>query len=291
MPELPELEILRRSIRKRLVGRRITDVEVRKEPCVNLPPKKYRQAIAGATIADCTRKGKLCLVHLDNGNTIVVHLALGGLFVRGKEDDFEPDDIQVLYRLDDGSDLVAAKLMLGNVHVHPTATLQESDNRLAKMGRDALDDLPTVEEFEEICARSRTGAKAFLMDQGHICGLGNMYACEVLFEAGIHPQTELRALKADDVRRLHDAIPAVLKAAIEGGGATDTVWADLNGREGRHQERLKVFGREGEPCPRCGARVKMIRLATRATYYCPKCQRKRSVRKARARRAKVARRR
>jgi formamidopyrimidine-DNA glycosylase len=278
MPELPELEILRRSIESRLVGREITDVQVHKEPCINVPVRKYREAVIGGRITGASRKGKLCLVGLSNGNTLVIHLALGGMFVHGREADFDPKDVQIAYRLDDGTALMAMKLMLGNVHVQPTKTVYQSDRRLAKMGRDALDDLPTVEEFGEWFGGSKVGAKAFLMDQSSICGLGNMYACEVLFEAQVHPATELRALKRDDIERLHDAIPTVLKAAIAGGGATDMVWTDLDGREGTHQMHLKVFGREGEPCPSCPSKIKVIRLASRSTYYCPKCQRKKSVR-------------
>jgi formamidopyrimidine-DNA glycosylase len=278
MPELPELEILRGNIESRLIGREITDVRVHKEPCINVPVREYREAVVRGRITGASRKGKLCLVHLSNGSTLVIHLALGGMFVHGREADFDPEDVQIAYRLDDGSALMAMKLMLGNVHVQPTKTVYQSDKRLAKMGRDALDDLPTVEEFEEWFAGSKVGAKAFLMDQSCICGLGNMYACEALFEARVHPETELRALKREDIERLHDAIPKVLKAAIAGGGASDTIWTDLEGREGTHQMRLKVFGREGEACPSCAGKIKVIRLASRATYYCPKCQRKKSVR-------------
>ncbi|MFQ5809673.1 MAG: bifunctional DNA-formamidopyrimidine glycosylase/DNA-(apurinic or apyrimidinic site) lyase [Armatimonadota bacterium] len=278
MPELPELEVLRRSIEKTLVGRTIVDVTVNRKECVNVPPEEYAAAISGGTIVGARRFGKTAVVDLDNGYSVIVHLALGGLFVLADPDEFEEKHIQIAYHLDDGSTLLAAKLMLGNVHARPTAELGE-DSRIAKMGPDALEELPSVESLTERFRTSRTGAKAFLMDQSSIGGIGNMYANEILFEARIHPATELRALSADDIARLHCAIASVLEEAITGGGATDTVFADLDGREPTYQEKLRVFGREGEPCPECAGKLRMIRLATRATYYCPRCQRKKYPRK------------
>ncbi|MGD8238576.1 MAG: bifunctional DNA-formamidopyrimidine glycosylase/DNA-(apurinic or apyrimidinic site) lyase [Armatimonadota bacterium] len=278
MPELPELEVLRRSIEQTLVGRTIVDVTVNREECVNIPPEEYVAAVSGAKIIGARRFGKTGIVDLDNGYSLIVHLALGGLFVLADPQEFEEKHIQIAYHLDDGSTLLAAKLMLGNVHARPTAEVG-GDSRIAKMGPDALDELPSVERLAERFRTSRTGAKAFLMDQSRIGGIGNMYANEILFEARVHPATQLRALSADDIARLHGAIEGVLEQAIAGGGAADTVFADLDGRETTYQEKLRVFGREGEPCPECACKVRMIRLATRATYYCPKCQKKKYPRK------------
>jgi len=283
MPELPELEVLRRSIERTLIGRTIVDVSVNRKECVNVPPDEYIDTVKGGKIVGARRFGKTAVIDLDNGYSLIVHLALGGLFVVANPDDFEPQNIQIAYQLDDGSTLLAAKLMLGNVHARPTAELDE-DPRIGNMGPDALDELPVVPSLGEQFQRSRTGAKAFLMAQNSIGGIGNMYANEILFEARIHPATELRALSADDISRLHDAIQTVLQRAIAGGGAADTVFADLDGRQMTYQEKLKMFGREHQPCPECGGKIRMIRLATRATYYCPKCQRKKYPRKKAARR-------
>ncbi len=273
MPELPELEVLRQSIEKSLIGRTVVDVTVNRKECVNVPPDEYVSTVSGGKIIGARRFGKMGVMDLDNGCSLIVHLALGGLFVLADRDDFEPRHIQIAYRLDDGSTLLAAKLMLGNVHVRPTDELDQ-DPRIGKMGPDALNDRQSVEALAEVFQRSRTGVKAFLMDQKSIGGIGNMYANEILFEARIHPATELRALRADDTARLHEAIVAVLGRAVVAGGAADTVFADLDGREPTHQEKLKVFGREGGPCPECEGTIRMIRLATRATYYCPACQKK-----------------
>lgn len=288
MPELPELEVLRRSIEKALVGRTIVDVTVGRKECLNMAPDEYASIVSGGKIVGARRFGKTGVIDLDNGYSLIVHLALGGLFVQASPHEFEPKDIQIAYHLDDGSTLLAAKLMLGNVHVRPTDELAE-DNRIGKMGPDALDALPSAEGLAETFRDNRTGAKAFLMDQSRIGGIGNMYANEILFEARIHPATELRALSADDISRFHDAISTVLEQAIAAGGATDTIFADLDGRVPTHQETLKVFGREGQACPECAGKIRMIRLATRATYYCPTCQKKKYPRKKAAKKRAKAR--
>lgn len=273
MPELPELEVLKRGLAKTAVGRKIVKVKVNRKECVNVSPSKYKQMVEGAKIAAARRQGKMALLDLDNGNTLIIHLSLGGRVVLADPSEYEPKDIQIHYELDDGSHLLVAKLMLGNVHVRPTDELNQ-DSRLGKLGRDALDDLPSVDELGQMLKGRRMAIKAFLMDQTLLAGIGNMYANEVLFAARIHPQTQTHALTSRDVEKLHAAIQDVLKQAVKDGGASEGPFTDVRGKAGRAHEKAKVMWRAGEDCPECGGDIKEIRQANRASYLCPKCQKK-----------------
>ena len=277
MPELPELEVLKRGLAKTVVGRRIVKVTVNKKECLNVSPDKYKQMVQGARIVGARRKGKMALLDLDNGNTLLIHLSLGGRVVLADPGEYQPNEVQIDYELDDGSHLLAAKLMLGNVHVLPTDKLKQ-DSRLAKMGRDALDDLPSADELAQMLAGKRAAIKAFLMDQTELAGIGNMYANEILFAARLDPRTEARALSRADVEKLHQAIQDVLKQAIADGGASEGPFTDVHGKPGRAHERAQVMWRGGQECPECGGAIKEIRQANRASYFCPKCQKKKRAR-------------
>lgn len=278
MPELPELEVLKRGLAKAVVGRKIVRVTVNKKECVNVSPRRYRQMVEGATIERAWRKGKMALLDLDNGNTLLIHLSLGGRLVLADPSDYEPKDVQIHYQLDDGSHLLAAKFMFANVHVRPTDELDQ-DSRLGGMGRDALDDPPSVDELRQMLAGRRMAIKAFLMDQTALAGIGNLYANEILFAARIHPQTPTHALSRGDVETLHGAVRTVLRQAIRDGGASEGPFTNLHGKRGRVQDKVKVMWRAGEECLECGGEIKEIRQANRASYLCPKCQKKRRPRR------------
>ncbi len=278
MPELPEAEVLRRSLHKAVVGRTITGVTVNKKECVNVPPAKYRHMVAGGTIERARRAGKATLLDLDNGNTLIVHLALGGRLVVDDAANYEKSEMPIVYELDDGSHLIATKFMLANIHVLPTDGLDQ-DSRVGHLGRDALEDLPTVAELAGMFDDKRMAVKAFLMDQTLLAGIGNMYANEILFAARLHPQTLVRNLSAKEIERLHASIASVLKEAVKRGGSSEGPFTDAYGKPGKAHEHVKVMWREGEPCTACGAAIEMIRQASRASYFCPKCQPKKRARK------------
>jgi formamidopyrimidine-DNA glycosylase len=271
MPELPEAEVLKRGLQKAVVGRTITGVTVSKKEVINVPPSTYKAMVEGAKIIAARRAGKATLLDLDNGNTLVIHLALGGRVVLDDPANYEQSELPLVYALDDGSHLVATKFMLANIHVLPTDRLNQ-DSRLKGLGRDALADLPTVEELGAMLKGSRSAVKTFLMDQTILAGIGNMYANEILFAARLHPEAIAKSLSKGQVERLHAAIRDVLHQAIKQGGSSESPFTDVHGKAGKAHAKAKVMWREGERCYECGSTIKMIRQASRATYFCPKCQ-------------------
>ena len=278
MPELPELEVLRRGLAKQVVGKTIADAIVNKEPCVEPKPPAYQKAMKGGKLIAARRKGKVALLDLDNGHTLLLHLGLGGRVVLRGTADHNPDDAPIVIVFADGSALHAEKLMFGNIHVLPTDKLA-TDVRLGKAGPDALDDLPPAAELRDLYGARKSALKALLMDQSLLCGIGNMYADEILHRARLHPQTLGAQLKDEELARLHHAIRDALEAAIADGGASETNFADLAGVEGRHYANLRVHGQADQPCLECGTKIKELRVGGRATFLCPKCQRKKPARR------------
>ena len=262
MPEGPELERVRRYLEPRIVGKRIAAVTVNRVECVNVPPAVYERALVGREVQHVWRKGKTVIADMSHDVSLLIHLALGGDVEVRDSAEHDPEATQVVLAFDDGEALHFSRLMLGNIHVFPTYHLAET--RVGTLGADAIDELPDAEILAGLYATKGRGCKALLLDQALLCGIGNYYANEILFRAKINPETSGKALSAADIERLRGAIEAVMQEATEGP---------------RGEFARQVHGREGEPCPECGAQIRLRRIQNRATYYCPKCQRKKSVRK------------
>ena len=262
MPELPELERLRRYLEPRITGKTVASVTVNRRECINVPPAVYERALVGRTVSHVWRKGKTVIVDLTDDVCLLIHLALGGEVLVKDSAEHDAEKTQIVLGFVDGTALHFEQLMLGNVHVFPTYHL--ADTRVGTLGPDALDELPDADTLAGVYGTRGTIEKGLLLDQSLLCGLGNYYADEVLFRARISPESRGKALNAGDFERLHDAIQGVLAEALD---------------EGRPEFDRQVHGREGEPCPACGSEIKMIRIQNRATYLCRKCQRKKSVRR------------
>ena len=244
MPELPEVETVARGLRASLVGRTITGVEVSWARTLVPPdPVAFARRLVGQVISGVGRRGKWILIALDDGDTLLVHLRMTGQLVLEPVD--SPDDrhVRVLFSLDDGW------------------WLRFSDQR--KFGR-----------MEEMLARRRGRIKPLLLNQRFVAGLGNIYADESLWRAGVHPLRQAGGLGSVEVRRLHRGIRSVLQAAIDSGGTTlaDSAYRQPDGRSGEFYDLLAVYGREGQPCVRCGATIERIVVGQRGTHYCPCCQ-------------------
>ncbi len=278
MPELPELEVLRRGLQDEVIGKTVSDAIVNKQPCVNPKPPAYQKAMVGAKITAARRNGKIVLLDLDNGHTLLLHLGLGGRIVLRDSLLHDPDQAQIVIAFQDGSALHAERLMFGNIHVLPTDKLN-ADPRIGNAGPDALDELPSAAQLRDIYGKRKSALKALLLDQSALSGIGNMYSNEILHRARLHPQTLGAQLTDAELQRLHDAIHDALTAAIADGGASETNFTDLHGNKGRHLEHLRVQGRAGEACPECGTTIKELRVSGRPTFICPKCQRKKPVRR------------
>lgn len=273
MPELPEVEVLRRSLEPRLLGRRVERVEVL-APALREPLEKRKlAALAGRRFVRLARRAKYLLADLEGERTLVVHLGMSGrLTLVPGGTPREPHEHLALH-LDSGERLrLRDPRRFGLAFAVPTDRIA-SDPHLAGLGVE-----PLSEGFDgnllAALARGRRGpVKSFLLDGRVVAGVGNIYACEALFRAGIRPDRSVARLAHARWERLAAAIAEVLAEAIEAGGTTLNDFADGAGREGLFQVALAVYGRAGEPCPRCGRPVRRRELAGRGTFDCSGCQR------------------
>jgi formamidopyrimidine-DNA glycosylase len=274
VPELPEVEVLRRSLEPRLVGRRIAGIDVLapalREP---LDSRTLRRRLVGKRIERLRRRGKYLWIDVEGSSTLVVHLGMSGrLTVAPRRARREPHEHLAL-RLDGGERLrLRDPRRFGLAFAAPTAGL-EQDPHFAGLGPEPLDPPISGRVLAARACGSRAPVKAFLMDASRLVGVGNIYATEALHRAAIHPTRSVARLSAERWDRLAKAIVAVLSRAIREGGTTLNDFADGDGNPGEFQISLAVYDREGEPCPRCGAPIRRIVQGGRGTFYCPRCQR------------------
>jgi formamidopyrimidine-DNA glycosylase len=271
MPELPEVETVARGLRTSLVGRTIVGVEVRWPRSVVPPdPAAFAQRLTDRTIAGVGRRGKWVVIALNGGDKLLVHLRMSGRLVLEPEACLDDRHLRVSLFLDDGQRLrFSDPRKFGRMVLTP-----DPQEVLGDLGPEPLGDDLTPERLGEMLARRRGRIKPLLLNQRFIAGLGNIYADEALWRAGVHPLRQAGTLNPAEVRRLHRAIRSVLQAAIASGGTTlpDRTYQQADGRAGEFAGRLAVYGRAGQPCSRCGATVERIRVGQRGTHFCPRCQ-------------------
>lgn len=264
MPELPEVETVARSLRPRLVGRTIRAVA----PL----DAKYRPLLAagltGRTFGPVTRRGKYLLLDLGGGEALMVHLRMSGRLLfqaRRLADRFD----RVEFKLEKGWLVYRDMRKLGELAIVDPGEIDR------KLGPEPLGDAFTLPCLKALLARSKSPVKPFLLDQKKIAGIGNIYASESLFRARIDPATRSCDVTPAAARRLHRAIRETLGRAVDAlgtslGDAAD--YRDADGRAGGFQNQLAVYGRTGEPCPACGAKIQRLVQAQRSTFYCQHCQ-------------------
>jgi formamidopyrimidine-DNA glycosylase len=274
MPELPEVEVLRRSLEPHLVGDRIVRVEVR-NPALREPVEtaRLRLSAAGHDVLALRRRSKYLLIDLSGERTVAVHLGMSGrLTLVGGREPLEPHE-HVAFHLRSGRRLrLRDPRRFGLVLALETAKL-EADSHFAHLGVEPLEGGFSGETLARAAAGKRGPVKAFLMDARVVVGVGNIYASETLFRAGVHPARSVSRISAARWDRIADSTVAVLRQAITQGGTTLNDFADGEGRSGYFQVSLAAYDREGEPCLVCGSAVRRIVQAGRSTYYCPRCQR------------------
>ena len=273
MPELPEVEFVARQLRDDLVGRRIRRAEVFWPRAIQgLGVPEFEAGLAGRVVTAIGRRGKYLLIYLDDGAVLLVHRRMSGNLRLAASDEDEPY-VRVAVTLDDGRRLLYTdprkfgRLALARVEELPTL--------FAALGPEPLDPSFTVEALAARLAGRRGPIKATLVDQSVVAGLGNIYADEALFRAGIHPLRPAGSLDPAEVAALHMGIVGVLRAGIEHGGTTFSRYRDAYGESGTNRQHLEVYQRTGEPCPRCGTPIERIVVGQRGTHFCPSCQRAR----------------
>ncbi len=270
MPELPEVETIRRELAPLLMGRRILHVVIRWPRLVDRPAAdEFCRRLEGRTFHAVRRRGKYLIFDLDSGEHWIVHLRMTGqLHVR--EADVGPDQhTHALLTLDDGRVVhYRDQRKFGRFYL-----VEDEDQVVGGLGPEPLAETWQPEDLAAALRGRRATIKALLLDQRVVAGLGNIYADEALFVAGIHPARAGGSLSEEEIRRLHDAIRRVLEEAIRARGSTLSTYVPPSGQRGQYQQQRRVYHRTGEPCPVCGAPVRQIRIVGRSTHFCPKCQR------------------
>jgi formamidopyrimidine-DNA glycosylase len=275
MPELPEVETIRRQLEPAIVGRRIESAEVLDERWTRpKPPVEVERALRGRTIEAVERRGKYLILRLDGGRALVMHLRMtGNLLLGPDESPSEPRHLRARIRLDDGSELwFTDARRFGHGVVLDGAELQEYFT--TRLGVEPLSEALTTDEIARLAKGRRAPLKSFLLNQVGIAGIGNIYADEALHRAELHPLSPAGSLKPQDCERLRLGIIEALETGLSAGGASVDDYRDARGERGGMQDEFLVHTREGKPCPRCGAEIRRIVVAGRSTYFCPSCQRR-----------------
>lgn len=279
MPELPEVETVRRGLTQLVEGSTIKTVDVLYPKMINVSPEEFQAALRGKQIMKIDRRGKYLFIRLSDNLTIVSHLRMEGKY------DVEPEGspidkhTHIIFHLTDGRQLrYNDTRKFGRMNLVDTGTEMQVAG-LKTIGPEPTEDDLTVAYMKKIFAKSHKVVKPFLLDQSNIAGLGNIYADEVLWLSKINPQQPVNTISLAKIKLLRKSIIAELNKAIAGHGTTVHSYSTAYGEAGNFQNQLNVYGREGEPCPRCGTKIVKIKLAQRGTHYCPKCQPLRGVKK------------
>ncbi len=271
MPELPEVEVIRRGLSACLVGRRFLRVAVGEKSLRRQSPAgELERWLLGRRLVALRRRGKYLLFALEDGGTLLVHLGMTGHLLLRPERLPNLPHVHLSFQLEGGHNLIYQDVRrFGQVLVFPPGTAPPP---LAEVGREPFSRGATPQWLgAQARGRSRP-IKNFLLDSRILAGLGNIYACEILFAAAIHPATPAGGLSAEAWNRLLRETRRILRAAIRQGGSSVDNYVNCLGEAGRFQFQHLVYGKEGEPCRNCGAPIARIIQAGRSTFFCPECQ-------------------
>ncbi len=274
MPELPEVETLRRGLEQHLTGRTIGGVRVYVAKMIKgtFPdPDVFGYRLQGARIESVGRRGKHLIIALHSGYYLLLHLNMRGQLLVTPSDTPEAKYLAAAFVLDDGQELRFHDMWTwGEMRLVSREELA-AHPALAAMGPEPFSEEWTPRQFSEgLARRPKTAIKTILLDQGLVAGVGNIYADESLYRSGIHPLRPAASLNEAETERLHREIRAVLHEATDGGGTTSDNYVDAEGRVGRYVPR--VYDRNGQPCLSCGRPLTKIRVTGRGTVYCESCQ-------------------
>ena len=285
MPELPEVQTIIDDLNRKIKGDTVVGFWSDWKKSVRMPVNKFEEEIKNKKIIKARRIGKNLFLDLSGGKTIYIHLKMTGhLLVKSKvksqkskigKDYFDEKVNQYIHHifyLKSGRTLEFSDLRkFGKIILADTDKIGNI-REISELGIDAMSKDFTFEKMDEILDSKSTKIKLFLMDQSKVAGIGNIYANEILFEAGILPARPAHQIHGKERKRLFFAIKKVLKKAIKLRGTSDSDYRDTAGAPGEFQKVLKVYRQAGKKCPRCGTIVKRMKLGQRGTFFCPRCQ-------------------
>src|SRR5581483_12436018 len=272
MPELPEVETVRRQLEPELVGRRIASAVILDERLTRPEsPASVERAVAGRGVTAVERRGKYLLIELEGGRTLAIHLRMtGNLLIR---DGAEPSHVRARFELDDGRTMLFTDVRRFGQAVVLDRGDELEDYFAARLGVEPLSGELTAERLLELARDRKAPLKSFLLTQSRVAGIGNIYADEALWRARLHPLSPAGSIRQEHAERLVEGIVGALEAGLEFGGARIDDYRDARGERGSMQEEFLVHTREGEPCRRDdGGVVQRIVVTGRSTYFCPVCQ-------------------
>ncbi|HJQ51033.1 MAG TPA: bifunctional DNA-formamidopyrimidine glycosylase/DNA-(apurinic or apyrimidinic site) lyase [Gaiellaceae bacterium] len=273
MPELPEVESVRRQLEPALVGRRFDRATIDDSRLVRpYDPAEVAAELEGERVAAVERRGKYLIVRFESGRVLLIHLRMTGNVLHGPRDSFQDlPHRRAVVTLDDGSDVAYR-----DVRRFGTWLLLEPDEAEpylgARVGDEPLDTLFTAAKLGERLAGRRTSLKAALLDQRTLAGMGNIYVDEALWRARLNPLRAAAGLDGAELRRLHRGIRAALEHGLARQGSTLRDYRLPDGSGGSMQDEFRVYGRRDEPCDRCGTPISRTQVAGRTTWFCPTCQ-------------------
>lgn len=265
MPELPEVETLKTQIKENFLGNRLIDVNVIDERASTNPERLLW--LKDKKLINVSRRGKTLIIQFEQGLTALVHLMISGRAFMTDPNDETPKGTMVCLIFDNRS-LCFTYLHLGFIEIYKDS---EVAGRLSYYGPEALE--IGIDEFAGSLSRSKRSIKAFLLDQRMIAGIGNIYADEILYCAKISPLRSSNSLGKKEIAELFSCMNEILKNAVQKRGTTIVSWEDLYGNKGEFQEHLKIVAKEDASCSGCGQKFTKRKVAGRATYFCPSCQR------------------
>lgn len=273
MPELPEVETIKRTLSELVVGKEIADVTVAYPKIVKMPDdiEAFRQQLRGTKIRKISRRGKFLKIHCSPW-ILVSHLRMEGKYRLFSQSEPVEKHTHVIFHFTDGTELRYKDVRkFGTMHLLVEGE-EEQVQPLKKLGPEPLSDQFTLSWFQDELSKRPTKIKALLLNQSFLVGLGNIYVDEALFQAKVHPERPASSLQSDEIKKLYQAIRKTLSQAIEAGGSSIRSYLNGVGEMGMFQMQLKVYGRKGEPCLNCGHPLTRLVVAGRGTHICRQCQ-------------------
>jgi len=273
MPEMPEIETIARKLRKTVLGKQIRGVRLSGQTLRRPVPGSFVRSLKGRTVRRIFRRGKYIVVELHPKIYWILHLGMSGRLLYHQSAFRRTTHTHAVIRFSDASSLeFRDPRRFGLLDICEVSHLHEIP-AIRGLGEEPLGKRFDGHWLHTLIVNSHRELKSFLLDQKRVAGLGNIYVCEALFEAGLHPARRCRTLNADEAFRLARAIRSVLRRAVRMGGTSFSDFIDLEGNTGKNQMHLKVFQREGNACDRCGSSILRMRQGNRSTFFCAGCQR------------------